>query len=105
LSDTTVPICGVEMAERHTAVIEDVHRIGAIKAFAPERVRWVQEGSSGAAGPDGEGLAAALRRGDGGGRTVAVSGFARAGRGWGAVELAAAGAGSDTVRLTGLRWN
>ncbi len=80
LGDAAVPICGVDMAERHTAVIEAVHRKGMVQAFSGECVRWVADGTNGSAGPDVEGLADALRKAFGEQRSLAESGLAVAAR-------------------------
>lgn len=83
LRDATVPICGVDMAEQHTAVIEAVHRKGTVQVFPAENVRWVQDAANGSTGPDVVGLADALRKAFGEQRSLADSGLAVAARGAG----------------------
>jgi predicted dehydrogenase len=61
LRDPAMPICGVDMAERHTAVIEAVHRFATIHRFPASQIQW--GGENGMADvPEVAGLAGALRR-------------------------------------------
>jgi len=77
LRDPAAPICDAATAARHTAVIEAVHRVGRVRAFAPERVRWVDD-TKGSTVPDVAGLTDALRRAFDQEQSLAASGFAPA---------------------------
>lgn len=46
LRDPAAPICGIDLVERHTALIEAIHRAAPIEDFSPARVRWVAAGES-----------------------------------------------------------
>ncbi len=62
LSDPDFPVCTTEMAGRHTAVIEVIHRRAPILDFPGDWVRWSDAGDSPAAVAEVRGLDTALRR-------------------------------------------
>ena len=62
LWDPQSTICGVDMARRHTEVIEAIHRAGPIKSFPPEMVQWKSGDGAGAEIPVVVGLTAAMQR-------------------------------------------
>lgn len=62
LEDRTKLICGVEMAARHTMLIEAVHRAGTVRVFPADEVRWVENGENGAVVPQVRGLVEALQQ-------------------------------------------
>lgn len=76
LRNADTPICGVNMARRHTEVIEAIHRAAPIHPFRSGDVQW--EGSEGAGSeiPEVAGLSAALRQAFATQETLAKSGFA-----------------------------
>jgi hypothetical protein len=78
LKEPDAPICGVEMARRHTEVIEAIHRSAPIHPFPPEQVRWEGENGIGSEIPEVIGLAPALRRAFASHESLAKSGFALA---------------------------
>ena len=78
LRDPTVAICTSELAGRHTALIEAIHRQPRIAVVPPERISW--SGLNGAASqvPDILGMAEAMRRSYVGEQSLAASGFSLA---------------------------
>ncbi|HTO02248.1 MAG TPA: hypothetical protein VL069_01040, partial [Opitutus sp.] len=62
LWDPQAPICGVEMALRHTEVIEAIHRACPIRTFPPEMVHWKSGDGAEADIPVVAGLTAAMQR-------------------------------------------
>jgi len=74
LHDPNVPVCGVEMAARHTALIEAIHGAAPIHAFPRERINWIGDGAPTAV-PDVIGLAPALREAFSACHSLAESGF------------------------------
>jgi predicted dehydrogenase len=62
LADPTGPICTSELAGRHTAVIESIHRQAQIATVPPEKITWPALHGEGLHVPDISGLSDALRR-------------------------------------------
>jgi predicted dehydrogenase len=61
LRQPDAPICGVEMARRHTEVIEAVHRASPIRSFPAKDIQWTAENGTGSEIPEVAGLTAAMR--------------------------------------------
>jgi len=59
LRDPSMPICGTEMAARHTELIAAIQRAGPVRSFPASAVHWASDGTSEFA--DVEGLGPALR--------------------------------------------
>jgi predicted dehydrogenase len=75
LRDPRAPICGVQMARRHTEVIEAIHRAAPIQSFSSADVQW--SGTEGVESqiPRVAGLAAAMRQAFATQASLAQSGF------------------------------
>jgi predicted dehydrogenase len=61
LRQPDAPICGVEMARRHTEVIEAIHRASPIRSFPAKDIQWTAENGTGSEIPEVAGLTAAMR--------------------------------------------
>jgi Predicted dehydrogenases and related proteins len=81
MSDPAAPICGSEMASRHTAIIEAVHRSGAIREFPAKELNWVEDARQGSEVPEVNGLTIALRKAFETQQLLAQSGFKQTGSG------------------------
>ncbi len=75
MSDPAAPICGTEMAARHTAIIEAVHRSATIRDFSAAELNWADDARQGSAVPEVNGLTIALRRAFETHKLLAESGF------------------------------
>ncbi len=75
LRDPNFPVCTTEMASRHTAVIEAIHRTAPINNFPPEWVQWSGDNGSPAAVAEVRGLDAVLRRAFAGQKSLSECGF------------------------------
>jgi hypothetical protein len=75
LHDRATAICTTEMAGRHTAVVESLHRVAAVSAFAPGSVSWSAGNGDATAIPSVQGLAEAMRRAYAAQITLAEAGF------------------------------
>jgi len=75
LRDPATPICTSELAGRHTAVIESIHREAHINPVPPEQVSWTGASGEASGMPDIKGLAAALHRAYLAENSLAASGF------------------------------
>ncbi len=75
MSDPAAPICGSEMAARHTAIIEAVHESATIRDFPAAEVNWAQDTRQGSEVPEVNGLTIALRRAFATQQLLAESGF------------------------------
>ena len=75
LSDPAIRICTTDMAGRHTALIEAVHRAAPIVSLPPERVRWTGRNGEASPIPDVPGLAVAMRRAFAEGKLLSECGF------------------------------
>jgi predicted dehydrogenase len=75
LRNPATPICTSELAGRHTALIESIHRHGVISNVPPERVSWW--GADGAASqmPEIKGMGEALRHSYGTGQSLVAGGY------------------------------
>lgn len=62
LEEPDAAICGVEMARRHTEVIEAIHRASPIRSFPPSMVHWKAEDGDGSEIPGVAGLNGAMHR-------------------------------------------
>lgn len=78
LRDPAAPICTTEMAGRHTAVIEALHRSGEIVTLPPALVHWSADPGDAAAIPVVSGLEEAMRRAYLAQSPLAAAGFAPA---------------------------
>jgi predicted dehydrogenase len=76
LRDPSAPICGVQMARRHTEVIEAIQRAAPIQSFPPADVHWSGADGAGSEIPEVVGLTAAMRRAFASEESLAKSGFA-----------------------------
>lgn len=75
LRDPAVPVCTVEMAGQHTALIEAVHRAGPVVVLPADRVRWTGANGEISLVPEVPGLAAAMRRAFAEEKTLSACGF------------------------------
>jgi hypothetical protein len=75
LRDPRAPICGVQMARRHTEVIEAIHRAAPIQSFSPADVQWAGTEGVESQIPRVAGLAAAMRQAFATQASLAQSGF------------------------------
>jgi len=73
--DQATPICTTELAGRHTALIESIHREADIATVPPEMIAWLEAEGGTALVPDVNGLADALRLSCMSGRSLADTGF------------------------------
>ena len=78
LHDGSVPICGTEIAARHTTVIEAVQQAAAIRSFPAGQVNWAHTDQAASEVPEVSGLVHALRRAFASERLLSESGFAAA---------------------------
>ncbi|HVU23118.1 MAG TPA: Gfo/Idh/MocA family oxidoreductase [Opitutus sp.] len=62
LHGAAAPMCGTELAARHTAVIEAVHRAAPVRDFARDQIDWGGLDGAPTAVPEVAGLTPALRR-------------------------------------------
>lgn len=76
LTDPTHPICTSELAGRHTALIEAIHRQARIGVVPAGAVNWSGANGLSTQVPDINGLGAALRRSYVSEQSLAASGFA-----------------------------
>jgi Predicted dehydrogenases and related proteins len=81
MSDPAAPICGSEMASRHTAIIEAVHRSGAVREFSAKELNWVEDARQGSEVPEVTGLTIALKKAFEAQQLLTQSGFGRPGAG------------------------
>ncbi len=75
LRDPTAPICTSELAGRHTAVIESIHRQATIVTVAPSQISWSAAPNAEAQEQEIFRLAEALRRSYVTERSLAGGGF------------------------------
>ena len=75
LHEPDFPVCTSELASRHTAVIEAIHRKTPIHNFPAESVQWSADNGSPTAVAGVRGLDAALRRAFATQKSLADSGF------------------------------
>lgn len=75
LRDPDAAICTVEIAGRHTAVIEALQRAGEVQAFPAELVSWSSENGAATAVPMVQGLDSAMREAFAAQQTLAGAGF------------------------------
>lgn len=75
LHDPAVPICTSELAGRHTALIEAIHRQARIDTVPAAGVNWFGNNGSASQVPDIRGLCEALRRSYLAEQSLAESGF------------------------------
>jgi predicted dehydrogenase len=76
--DPMAPICGVDLAERHTAVVEAIQQGAPIRSFSPGKIRWGKVAGVASLVPGVDGLTAALRRAFSAGQSLAAGGEALA---------------------------
>jgi predicted dehydrogenase len=75
LRDPAAPVCTTEMAGRHTALIESLHRQGEIISLAPALVTWSGGPGDATAMPSVQGLDAAMQRAYATQSPLAAAGF------------------------------
>jgi predicted dehydrogenase len=75
LRDPAVPVCTAEMAGRHTALIEAVHRAAPVVPLPAAMVSWPGANGSESDAPEVPGMVAALRRAFAGEQSLRASGF------------------------------
>lgn len=75
LRDPSVRICTSELASRHTALVEGLHRGAEIVTVPPGQISWVGVNGAGSQVPDIQGLGPALRLAYLTGRSLAESNF------------------------------
>ncbi len=78
LRDPSVPICTSELAGRHTALIEAIHRQARVENVPPEKINWSGLNGEASQVPEIVGLAEAMRRSYGAEQSLAASGFSLA---------------------------
>ena len=78
LNDPATPICTSELAARHTALIELIHREGRIDTVPPEMISWSEKNGHASPVPEIKGLAEALRRAYVAEQSLAANGFSLA---------------------------
>jgi predicted dehydrogenase len=78
LSDPAKPICTSELAARHTALMELIHRQGRICSVPPEMISWSGKNGDASQVPEIKGLAEALRRAYVSEQSLAANGFSLA---------------------------
>jgi predicted dehydrogenase len=78
LRDPATPICTTEMAGRHTALIESIHRQSQVELVPPEKVVWAGSNGDASQVPEILGMAEALRRSYVAEQSLAASGFSLA---------------------------
>jgi predicted dehydrogenase len=78
LRDPATPICTTELAGRHTALIESIHRQAQIGVVPPEKVVWSGTNGDASQVPEILGMAEALRRSYVAEQSLAASGFSLA---------------------------
>ncbi len=78
LRDPAIPICTSELAGRHTALIEALHRQARVELVPPEKIVWSGPNGDAAQVPEIVGLAEALRRSYVAEQSLAASGFSLA---------------------------
>lgn len=75
LRDPATPICTSELAGRHTALIESIHRQACIGTVPGEKVSWAGTNGDASQVPEIKGLAEALSRSYVAEQSLAASGF------------------------------
>jgi hypothetical protein len=75
LRDPSVNICTSEMAGRHTALIESIHRQASIGTVPPDAVAWSGANGQSSQVPDIKGLAEALHRSYAAEQSLVAGGF------------------------------
>jgi len=75
LRDPATPICTSELAGRHTALIESIHRVARIGTVPADGVSWSEVNGAGMQVPEIKGMAEALRRSYVTEQSLAASGF------------------------------
>ena len=78
LRDPSSPICTSELAGRHTALIEAIHRQAHVENVPPEMIVWSGLNGDASQVPEIVGLAEALRRSYVAEQSLAASGFSLA---------------------------
>ncbi len=78
LRDPATPICTSELAGRHTALIEAIHRQAHVELVPPEKIVWSGTNGDASQVPEILGMAEALRRSYVAEQSLAASGFSLA---------------------------
>lgn len=78
LRDPTTSICTSDVAGRHTALIEAIHRQARVEVVPPDRIAWSGHNGGAAQVPDIVGLAEAMRHSYAAEQSLAASGFSLA---------------------------
>ena len=78
LRNPATPICTSELAGRHTALIEAIHRQARVELVPPEKIAWSGTNGEASQVPEILGMAEALRRSYVAEQSLAASGFSLA---------------------------